>query len=184
MLEQDRMFVSNDIYNNVIRNVHDNAIEADGMMYNGRILRNFCVDGASSALSSQTLYGGPVYFIRNIIYHSSSSGFVKHQSNPSGSHYYHNTSISKVMAGLGSNYHFRNNLILDWLPEEPIFSAETFTNYTSSDYNGFLPQSEGIVFICMEFTAVGNNERLCQPTGRTKIYRFGTIPRGFRARCA
>ena len=43
------------------------------------------------------------------------------------------------MAGLGSNYHFRNNLILDWLPEEPIFSAETFTNYTSSDYNGFCP---------------------------------------------
>ncbi|MBN2062304.1 MAG: hypothetical protein JW882_18020, partial [Deltaproteobacteria bacterium] len=32
-----------------------------------------------------------------------------------------------------------NNLILDWLPEEPIFSVDTFTNYTSSDYNGFCP---------------------------------------------
>jgi hypothetical protein len=139
VLKQDRMFVSIDIYNNIIRNVHDNAIEADGIMYNGRILRNVCIDGASSALSSQTLYGGPAYFIRNIIYHSSSYGFVKHQSNPSGSHYYHNTSISKVRAGLGSNYHFRNNLILDWLPEEPIFTVDTFSNYTSSDYNGFCP---------------------------------------------
>jgi len=139
VLKEDRMFRANDIYNNFIQNVHDNAIEADGTMYNIRVLRNFCIDGANQALSSQTLYGGPAYFIRNILYHSSSRGFLKHQSNPSGALYYHNTGISKVSPGSGSNYHFRNNLILDWVPGGPIFSADTFTNYTSSDYNGFLP---------------------------------------------
>ena len=34
---------------------------------------------------------------------------------------------------------FRNNLILGWQPSEAIFSIDTFTNYTSSDYNGFHP---------------------------------------------
>ena len=142
VLWQDRMFRANDMYNNFIQNVHDNAIEADGTMYNIRVLRNFCIDGASQALSSQTLYGGPAYFIRNIIYHGPSGGFVKHQSNPSGSLYFHNTAVAMVNAGSGSNYHFRNNLIFDWIPDQPIFSADTFTNYTSSDYNGFYPDPD------------------------------------------
>jgi hypothetical protein len=137
VLWEDSMFRANDMYNNFIQNVHDNAIEADGTMYNIRVLRNFCIDGAAAALSSQTLYGGPAYFIRNIIYHGPSRGFVKHQSNPSGSLYYHNTAVASVRAGSGSNYHFRNNLILDWIPDQTIFSVDTFTNYTSSDYNGF-----------------------------------------------
>ncbi|MEJ2724196.1 MAG: hypothetical protein P8175_06025, partial [Deltaproteobacteria bacterium] len=77
VLKQDRMFRSNDFYNNFIQNVHDNAIEADGTMYNIRVLRNFCIDGANHDLSSQTLYGGPAYFIRNIIYHGPARGFIK-----------------------------------------------------------------------------------------------------------
>jgi hypothetical protein len=137
VLKQDRMFRANDMYNNFIQNVHDNAIEADGTMYNIRVLRNFCIDGASQALSSQTLYGGPAYFIRNIIYHGPSGGFVKHQCNPSGSLYFHNTAVARVSAGSGSNDHYRNNLIFDWIPHQSIFSVDTFTNYTSSDYNGF-----------------------------------------------
>ncbi|MBN1850382.1 MAG: hypothetical protein JW932_17560 [Deltaproteobacteria bacterium] len=137
VLVQDSMFRANDMYNNFIQNIHDNAIEADGTMYNIRVLRNFCMDGAAQALSSQTLYGGPAYFIRNIIYHGPSGGFVKHQSNPSGSLYFHNTATARVSAGSGSNYHFRNNLILDWIPDQTIFSVDTFTNYTTSDYNGF-----------------------------------------------
>ncbi len=115
------MFRSNDIYNNFIQNVHDNAIEADGTMYDIRVMRNFCIDGANQALSSQTIYGGPAYFIRNITYHSGSRGFLKHQSNPSGSPCYHNTGIAKVNPGSGSNYHFRNNLILDWVPRGRFF---------------------------------------------------------------
>jgi hypothetical protein len=141
MLKVDRLFRANDFYNNFIQNVHDNHIEVDGNMYNIRVLRNFCIDGASASLSSQTLYGGPAYFIRNIIYHGPSGGFIKHSTKPSGSVYFHNTAINKAGAGAGSNYHFRNNLILDWVPTGAIFSVDTFTNYTSSDYNGFRPNT-------------------------------------------
>jgi hypothetical protein len=142
VLKQDRMFRSNDMYNNFIQNVHDNLIEADGTMYNIRVLRNFCIDGANPALSSQTLYGGPAYFIRNIIYHPSRGGLIKQVNNPSGMIYYHNTSIANANAGSASNYHFRNNLILAWIPETTVFSAATYTNYTSSDYNGFFPGAD------------------------------------------
>jgi hypothetical protein len=137
VLRRDRMFRSNDIYNNFITNMHDDFIEADGSMYNIRVLRNFGINAAGNGLSSQTLYGGPVYFIRNILYHV--PNVPKHANNPIGLIYYHNTFTAKAGAGLASNYHFRNNLILGWMPTETIFSVATFTNYTSSDYNGFRP---------------------------------------------
>jgi hypothetical protein len=141
VLRRDRMFVSIDIYNNFITNVHDNFIEADGAMYNIRVFRNLCISAAYNALSQQTLFGGPAYFIRNIVYHAPNS--IKHAQNPSGLIYYHNTFAStKVEATSSSNYHFRNNLILGWMPSETIFSADTFTNYTSSDYNGFYPNPD------------------------------------------
>jgi hypothetical protein len=106
-------------------------------MYNIRVLRNLCINAAYHGLSSQTLYGGPAYFIRNILYHVPNA--TKHAANPSGLIYYHNTFLAKVNASQSSNYHFRNNLILGWQPSEVVFSADTFTNYTSSDYNGFRP---------------------------------------------
>jgi hypothetical protein len=137
VLKLDRTFVSIDIYNNFITNMHDNFIEADGAMYNIRVLRNLCINAAANALSQQTLYGGPAYFIRNIVYNAPNS--VKHAQNPSGLIYYHNTFVAKVDASQASNYHFRNNLILGWIPSETIFSVDTFTSYTSSDYNGFCP---------------------------------------------
>ena len=117
VLRRDRMFVSNDIYNNFITNMHDDFIEADGTMYNTRVLRNLCMNAAGNGLSSQTLYGGPAYFIRNILYHV--PNITKHSQNPSGLIYYHNTFAAEVAAGSGSNYHFRNNLILGWQPERP-----------------------------------------------------------------
>jgi hypothetical protein len=135
VLKQDRMFVSIDIYNNFITNIHDNFIEADGAMYNIRVLRNLCINAAANALSQQTIFGGPAYFIRNIVYNAPNS--IKHAQNPSGLIYYHNTFITKVIASQASNYHFRNNLILAWQPSETLFSVDSFTNYTSSDFNGF-----------------------------------------------
>ena len=143
VLGRNRMFVSNDIYNNIIINIHDNFIEADGAMYNIRVLRNLCISAAAHALSQQTLFGGPAYFIRNIVYHAPNS--IKHAQNPSGLIYYHNTFVAKVEASQASNYHFRNNLILGWIPSETVFSVDTFTSYTSSDYNGFCPAPEAAV---------------------------------------
>jgi hypothetical protein len=142
VLERDRTFVSIDIYNNFITNIHDNFIEADGAMYNIRVLRNLCISAAAHALSQQTLFGGPAYFIRNIVYHAPNS--IKHAQDPSGLIYYHNTFTAKVEAAEASNYHFRNNLILGWIPSETLFSVDSFTGYTSSDHNGFFPDPEAV----------------------------------------
>ncbi|MBN2059156.1 MAG: hypothetical protein JW882_01960 [Deltaproteobacteria bacterium] len=140
VLQRDRMFVSIDIYNNFLSNLHDDFIEADGAMYNIRVFRNLCLNSGTNGLSQQTLYGGPAYFFRNILYNVPKA--IKHQSNPSGLIYYHNTFVTKVEAMEASNYHFRNNLILGWVPSETLFSVSTFTNYTSSDYNGFCPDPD------------------------------------------
>jgi hypothetical protein len=137
VLEDDKRFVSTDIYNNFITNVHDDCIEADGAMHNIRVLRNVCLNAAGNAFSTQTLYGGPAYFIRNIAYNV--PNIPKHHANPSGEIYYHNTFVSESAAGQSSNYHFRNNLFLGCHPAKPIFSVDTFTGYTSSDFNGFRP---------------------------------------------
>jgi hypothetical protein len=137
VFKQDKMFVSTDIYNNFITNVHDDFIEADGAMYNIRVMRNACINAASNGLSTQTLFGGPAYFIRNILYNV--PNIPKHHSNPTGHFYYHNTFFAESAAAQSSNYRFRNNLFLGWHDKNPIFSVDTFTNYTSSDYNGFRP---------------------------------------------
>ena len=135
VLKMDRMFVSNDIFNNIISNVHDDFIEADGGMYNMRVFRNLCLNAGTNGLSTQPLLGGPAYFMRNVLYNVPKA--VKHAANPSGALYYHNTFITKVIGTVGSNYHFRNNLVLGWMPAETLFAVDTYTNYTSSDYNGF-----------------------------------------------
>jgi hypothetical protein len=140
VLHTDKMFVSNDIYNNIIINMHDDFIEADGGMYNMRVFRNLCLNAGTNGVSTQPLLGGPAYFIRNILYNVPKG--IKHAANPSGVLYYHNTFITKVIGTVGSNYHFWNNLFLGWIPAETLFNIDTFTNYTSSDYNGFRPDPE------------------------------------------
>jgi hypothetical protein len=41
-----------------------------------------------------------------------------------------------------SNLHLRNNLLLGQGTAPRVFSVDTFTNYSSSDYNGFRPNPE------------------------------------------
>jgi hypothetical protein len=137
---RDRMPVSIDIVGNDIYNVDDNCIEADGAMHNIRILRNRCFNHAHRALSAQPLFGGPAYFIGNLVYHAPEGGALKLQANPAGILIYHNTFFSEVHdMGPVSNLHFRNNLILGQGAWPEIFTVDTFTNYSSSDYNGFRP---------------------------------------------
>jgi hypothetical protein len=51
--------------------------------------------------------------------------------------FYNNTILTETAAGSSSNAHWRNNLILGENSAPAIFSVNTFTNYSSSDYNGF-----------------------------------------------
>jgi hypothetical protein len=136
---RDRMPVSIDFYNNEITNMEDNCIEADGGAYNIRIFRNRCFNHGHRALSVQPAFGGPVYFIRNIVYHAPEGGSAKFTATSSGIVVYHNTLLAPVkpMLGAVSNIHFRNNLILGRSDTLETFSVDTYTNYSSSDYNGF-----------------------------------------------
>ncbi len=140
---RDRMPVSIDFYGNDISNVEDNCIEADGGAHNIRIFRNRCFNHGHRALSVQPMFGGPVYFIRNIVYHAPEGGAVKFTASSAGIVVYHNTLIAPVKPMLlaASNVHYRNNLILGKSETLETFSVETNTNYSSSDYNGFRPNA-------------------------------------------
>jgi hypothetical protein len=134
---RDRMPVSIDFYNNDISNVHDNCFEADGAMRNIRIFRNRCFNTATGGMSPQPIFGGPAYFIRNVVYNGV-YGPLKIQANPSGILVYQNTYVGEVaQLTPASNMHFRNNLILGQGARGAVFAIDTLTPYSSSDHNGF-----------------------------------------------
>jgi len=136
---RERMPVAIDVYNNDISNMHDNCLEADGSMHNVRILRNRCFNSATGAMSPQPVFGGPVYFVRNVVYHGV-GGPLKVHGSPAGAVFYHNTYIGEVsQLTPASNLQFRNNLILGQGVRPAVFAIDTYTSYSSSDYNGFRP---------------------------------------------
>ncbi|MDP8986660.1 MAG: hypothetical protein M3N97_16785 [Pseudomonadota bacterium] len=129
-----------DIYNNDISNMHDNCIEADGGMHNVRVMRNLCMNSGGQGYSLQPLLGGPAYIIRNIMYNSPMAGAIKFHEFPAGGLFYNNTWFSNFAPGpdnAGQNMQLRNNLFLRQIESAPLLQMSTFTNYSSSDYNGF-----------------------------------------------
>src|SRR5262249_40873937 len=85
---------------------------------------------------NQPAAGGPIYWIRNIAYHAP-GGSTRMTSGAAGVLFYNNTILSETSAPSSANAHWRNNLILGENSAPAIFSVTTFTNYSSSDYNGF-----------------------------------------------
>jgi hypothetical protein len=139
---RNRMPVSIDIYNNDVTNMHDNCFEADGAMHNIRIFRNRCFNAATGAMSPQPIFGGPAYFIRNVVYNGA-YGPLKIHNSPSGVLVYQNTYVGEIaQLSPASNLHFRNNLVLGQKMRPLVFAIDTFTNYSSSNYNGFSPNRE------------------------------------------
>jgi hypothetical protein len=134
----ERRPVAIDFYNNYITNSHDNPIEADGGMHNIRIMRNMLINHPSHAFCNQPALGGPVYWIRNIAYHLP-AGSTRLTAGSAGVLFYNNTILSETLVAAGSNVHWRNNLMLGENALPAVFSVNTFTSYTSSDYNGFRP---------------------------------------------
>ncbi len=139
--EQDRKAVAIDFYNNDIHMSGDDFIETDGGVHNIRVMRNRGVNAAHGGLSAQPVFGGPVYFIRNVLYHIPSGVAFKFSAKPAGLFVYHNTVISEhVIRDPHSNTHFLNNLFLgtDALGR----GIATFANATPDstyDYDGFRP---------------------------------------------
>ena len=131
--------VSIDIYNNDLFHMADDFIEADCGVHNIRVFRNRGINAAHHGLSAQPIYGGPAYFIRNIVYHVPPGGAFKFNIYPTGVIAYHNTLCSEWTTSFPfSNVHLRNNLFLgiDY-PDRPILRVRTYTSYTSFDYNGY-----------------------------------------------
>ena len=134
----DRRPTAIDIYNNYVTNAHDNSIEMDGSMHNIRVMRNMLINSASHPMSTQPSVGGPIYFIRNIVYHAP-GGSTRLTAGSPGVFFYDNTILTETGGAASSNVHWRNNLMLGQNALAAIFSVNTNTNYSSSDYNGFRP---------------------------------------------
>jgi hypothetical protein len=130
-----------DIYNNDIHLSNDDFIESDGGAHNIRVIGNRGINAAHNGYSSQPVFGGPVYFIRNIAYHVPAGGPFKLSAVPAGILAYHNTLIAEQNArGPYSNAHFRNNLFLSrGSPKQGVMTWANATDSFSTDYNGFRP---------------------------------------------
>lgn len=143
--QQELKAVAIDIYNNDIHLMADDFIEADGGVHNIRVMRNRGMNAAQCGLSAQPIFGGPAYFIRNVLYHIPTGCALKFMSKPAGLIVYHNTFISEnVNPQTFSNAHFRNNLFLGTdAPQRPIAIFPNATAYSTSDYNGYRPNRSG-----------------------------------------
>ncbi len=140
--EQTNKSVAIDIYNNEINLMVDDLIETDGGTHNIRVFQNRGFNAAHHGLSAQPLFGGPVYFFRNIVYNVPLGGAMKYGgANPAGVLAYHNTFIAENANAIGvSNAHYRNNLFLGSDGRnKPVLRTLTYTAYTTSDYNGYRP---------------------------------------------
>lgn len=136
----DQVAASIDFHNNDFTNIDDNCIEVDGGAHNIRVYRNRCFNTAAGGFSAQPTFGGPAYVFRNISYNGTSGGPLKLFDNGAGILIYQNTFFGMgTLMGPVSNVHFRNNLFIGDGWGEAAFSIRTFTNYSSSDYNGFRP---------------------------------------------
>lgn len=139
--DPERRASSIDIYGNDIHMQGDDFIETDGGVHNIRVYDNRGVNAAHGGYSSQPNFGGPVYFIRNLLYHVPSGVAFKISAKPAGIFLYHNTIIGEQTAGdPAANVHWRNNLFLGRnTPDRGVMRWANATEAYSSDYNGYRP---------------------------------------------
>jgi len=163
--EQDpeRRASSIDIYNNDMHMLGDDYIETDGGVHNVRVFNNRGVNAAHGGYSAQPVFGGPIYFIRNILYHVPSGVAFKFSAKPAGLFVYHNTIIGEHIVGDPSaNMHFRNNLYLGRdTPGRGILRLANATDDYSTDYNGYRPNKS----VKDQYTFLGpkKGQRLYEP---------------------
>lgn len=139
--DPDRRASSIDIYNNDMHMSNDDFVETDGGVHNIRVFNNRGVNAAHGGYSAQPVFGGPAYFIRNLLYHVPSGVAFKFSAKAAGLHVYHNTIIGENLIGdPAANMHFRNNLYLSGdTPGRGILRLANATEAYSTDYNGYRP---------------------------------------------
>lgn len=139
--DSEQQASSIDIYGNDMHMLNDDFVETDGGCHNVRVMNNRGINAAMGGYSAQPVFGGPVYFIGNILYHVPTGNSFKFSAKPAGLLVYHNTIIGEqAIRDPSSNIHFRNNLFLGRdTPERGIMTWANATGSFSSDYNGFRP---------------------------------------------
>jgi len=156
--DPERQASSIDIYNNDIHMSNDDFIESDGGVHNIRVFQNRGVNAFHGGYSSQPIFGGPVYFIRNLLYHVQSGVAFKLDARPAGLFMYHNTIIGEqAVRSPTGNVHWRNNLFMGRdTPGRGIMYWGNATAQYSSDYNGFRPNKDvGEQFLWLAPSAPG-----------------------------
>ena len=161
--DPDRRASAIDIYNNDMHMLNDDFVETDGGVHNIRVFNNRGVNAARGGYSAQPMFGGPAYFVRNILYHVPSGTAFKFSAKAAGLFVYHNTIISENIIGdPAANMHFRNNLYLGRdMPGRGILRLANATDAYSSDYNGYRP-NQGVT---SQFGFLGpkRGQRLYEP---------------------
>ena len=137
---KNKKCVSIDIYRNDIFNMSDDFIEADGASHNIRVFENRGFNSYHAGLSAQPVFGGPVYFLRNIIYQVPGTA-LKFKVRTSGIYTMHNTFCADVSIDPSSNAHFMNNLLLGPNEKRASISGGFLTTYSTLDYNAYYEKS-------------------------------------------
>jgi hypothetical protein len=139
--DPNRRASSIDIYGNDMHMLNDDFVETDGSVHNVRVFNNRGVNAFHGGYSSQPVFGGPVYFIRNLLYNVQSGVAFKLDAKPAGLFMYHNTIIGEqAVRSPTSNVHWRNNLFMGRdTPNRGVMVWANMTGNYSSDYNGYRP---------------------------------------------
>ena len=110
--DPERRASSIDIYGNDIHMSGDDFVETDGGVHNIRVFDNRGVNAAHGGYSAQPVFGGPVYFIRNLAYHVPSGVAFKFSAKPAGLFVFHNTMLSEQVAA--------RSVVERPLPQQPV----------------------------------------------------------------
>jgi hypothetical protein len=165
----DLKAVAIDIYENDIYMTGDDFIEGDGGVHNIRVMRNRGINAAHTGLSAQPIFGGPAYYIRNVVYNTP---VALKFSNPAGVVVLHNTLIAENSTNQQvSNAHFANNLFLGTDRAMGIASLGGPTTYSTYDYDGFRPNRGAD----LQYTWLGAKPGILVDYSQAQAQRFKTL---------
>jgi hypothetical protein len=161
--DPERQASSIDIYGNDIHMSNDDIMETDGGVHNVRVFNNRGINAGQGGYSSQPVFGGPIYFYRNILYNQPTGVAFKFSAKPAGLFVFHNTIIAEqTIRDPSSNMHYLNNLFLGRdTPGRGIMTWANATDAYRSDYNGYRPNKD----VAAQYSWLGpkKGERLYEP---------------------